>query len=121
VLLAALAPAERRAALAAAPRGELRAEVQPGRRELDALLDDVREQGWAMVDQQLAIGVRSVAAPLRDNAGRTLAAVNVCVHAAEHDMKELRGSFLPQLLDTAAAINAELAERGRIPRVVVGA
>jgi len=121
VLLAALAPADRQAALAAAPRGDAIAAAAPGRRELDALLADVRERGWAMVDQELAVGVRSVAAPLLDHDGSTLAAVNVCVHAAEHSMEQLAGSFLPRLLETAAAINAELAERRRIPRVVVGA
>ena len=121
VLLAALPPADRDAALTAAPRGDRPAAAAPGRRALEALIADVRRQGWAMVDQELAVGVRSVAAPLRDHDGRTLAAVNVCVHAAEHSMERLAGSFLPQLLDTAAAINAELAERRRIPRVVVGA
>jgi IclR family pca regulon transcriptional regulator len=117
VLLAALAPAERRAALTTPPRGDVRAVAAPGRRELDALLARVGGQGWAIVDQQLAAGVRSVAAPLRDHEQRTVAAVNVCVHAAEHSIEELTDRFLPMLLDAAAAINAELAERRRIPLV----
>ena len=119
VLLAALSPAERRAALAAQPRGEVRAATTPGRRELDALLAAVREQGWAAVDQALAVGVRSAAVPLRDHDGRTVAAVNVCVHAAEHDMRELEDELLPLLRETAGAIEDELAARRRIPRVVV--
>jgi IclR family transcriptional regulator, pca regulon regulatory protein len=119
VLLAALTSAERRAALAAAPRGEIRAAAVPGRRELDVLLAQVREQGWAAVDQQLAAGVRSVAAPLRDHEGRTVAAVNVCVHAAEHSMERLERDLLPLLLETAAAIEDDLAARRRIPHVVV--
>jgi IclR family pca regulon transcriptional regulator len=121
VLLAALTTQERKQALAAAPRSELRAATNPGRRELDAILAATRKQGWAMVDQELAVGVRSVAAPLRDHEGRTVAAVNVCVQAAEHSMDELAGTLLPQLLETAQAINAELAERARIARVVVTA
>jgi IclR family pca regulon transcriptional regulator len=119
VLLAALTPAERRAALATPPRGDVRAAAAPAGRRLNALLAEVREQDWAMVDQQLAAGVRSVAAPLRDHEGRTVAAVNVCVHAAEHSIQELAGRFLPLLLAAAAAINGELAERRRIPHVVV--
>jgi IclR family pca regulon transcriptional regulator len=119
VLLAALAPADRRAALSAAPRGEIRAAAVPGRRELDVLLAQVREQGWAMVDQDLAVGVRSVAVPLRDHDRRTVAAVNVCVHAGEHDMRELELEFLPRLREAAAAIEDDLAARRRIPRVVV--
>jgi IclR family pca regulon transcriptional regulator len=121
VLLAALAPADRRAALAAPPRGDLRAAVTPSGRALAAMLADVRERGWASADQELAAGVRSIAAPLRDHDGRTVAAMNVCVHAAEHGMEELVREFLPLLLGAAGAIDAELAERRRIPRVVVGA
>jgi len=119
VLLASLEPAERRAALAAPPRGTVRAAVTPPARELAALLARVREEGWAIADQCLAAGVRSVAAPLRDHDGRTVAAVNVCVHAAEHSMDALTGRFLPLLLEAAGAINGELAERRRIPHVVV--
>jgi IclR family pca regulon transcriptional regulator len=121
VLLAPLTAAERRAALATPPRGDLRALSTPSRRALDALLAQVRERGWASADQELAPGVRSIAAPLRDHDGRTVAAVNVCVHAAEHGLAELERDFVPLLLETAAAIDAELAERRRIPRVLVGA
>jgi IclR family pca regulon transcriptional regulator len=119
VLLAPLTASERRAALAVPARGAIRAAAVPGRRELDVLLAQVREQGWAAVDQALAVGVRSVAVPLRDHEGRTVAAVNVCVHAAEHGMQELEGKFLPQLREAAAAAEGELAARRRIPRVVV--
>jgi IclR family transcriptional regulator, pca regulon regulatory protein len=119
VLLAALSAADRRAALATTPRGDIRAAAAPSRRELDVLLAQVREQGWAMVDQALAAGVRSVAVPLRDHEGRTVAAVNVCVHAAEHSLEELERELLPQLRETAAAIEDDLAARRRIPHVVV--
>jgi IclR family transcriptional regulator, pca regulon regulatory protein len=119
VLLAFMAPADRRAALAAPPRGEVRAAAVPSRRELDVLLAQVREQGWAIVDQALAVGVRSVAVPLRDHEGGTVAAVNICVHAAEHGTDELERELLPQLQATAAAIEDDLAASRRIPRVVV--
>jgi IclR family pca regulon transcriptional regulator len=119
VLLAALTPGERRAALAAPPRGEVRPAAVPGPRELDLLLAQVREQGWATVDQALAVGVRSAAVPLRDHEGRTVAAVNICVHAAEHSMAALERELLPRLRETAHAIDEELAARRRIPRVVV--
>ena len=45
-------------------------------------LDRVREQGWALVDQELEEGLRSIAAPVRDASGRTIAAVNVSAHAS---------------------------------------
>ena len=43
----------------------------------------MRARGWALTDEQLALGIRSVAAPLRDGSGRVIAAVNVNTHAAE--------------------------------------
>ena len=79
---------------------ELRSEVQA-----------VRSQGYALVDQELEDGIRSVAAPLRDRRGRTLAAVNVGTHAARVTLKELRGVILPDLLDTARSIERQLAKR----------
>ena len=55
---------------------------QPDRAERDAELRQVRARGWALTDEQLALGIRSVAAPLRDGA-RVIAAMNVNTHAAE--------------------------------------
>ena len=78
----------------------LRAEVQM-----------VRSQGYALVDQELEEGVRSVAAPLRDRRGRTLAAINVGTHAARVTLKELRGVILPELVSTARSIESQLAKR----------
>ena len=71
----------------------------------------VRTQGYALIDQELEEGIRSVAAPLRDRRGRTLAAVNVGTHAARVTLKELRGVILPALLATARSIESQLAKR----------
>ena len=71
----------------------------------------VRAQGHALVDQELEIGIRSVAAPLRDRRGRTLAAINVGTHVARVTLKELRGVILPELLTTARSIETQLAKR----------
>jgi IclR family pca regulon transcriptional regulator len=71
----------------------------------------VRAQGYALIDQELELGIRSVAAPLRDRRGRTLAAINVGTHAARVTLKELRGVILPDLLATARNIEAQLAKR----------
>ena len=65
---------------------------------LRAEIRTVRNQGYALIDQELEEGIRSVAAPLRDRRGRTLAAVNVGTHAARVTLKELRGVILPDLL-----------------------
>src|SRR5690349_12802465 len=46
-----------------------------------AELDRVREQGWALVDQELELGLRSIAVPIRDTNGQVVAAMNVSVSA----------------------------------------
>lgn len=82
--------------------------------DIDALRSEirtVRSQGYALLDQELEEGIRSVAAPLRDRRGRTLAAVNVGTHAARVTLKELRGVILPDLLSTARSIETQLAKR----------
>ena len=95
-----------------------RAELRPltGRTVTDpaalrAMVMDVREQGWAPVDQELEDGVRSVAAPLCDASGHVLGAVNVSAHATRTNLDVLRKQFLPALLDTTARINDDLSRR----------
>ena len=88
--------------------------------ELDRVLREVRAQGWALTDEQLASGIRSAAAPLRDGSGRVVAAVNVTVHAAETSLSTLREEYLPMLLDTAGRISADFALRDALPQAVSG-
>ncbi len=79
-----------------------------------ALLDrlaDVRHDGYAVLDQELEVGVRSVAAPLRDAAGRAIAAVNVSTHAGRTTLEQVGATFVPRLLETADEINQALALR----------
>jgi IclR family pca regulon transcriptional regulator len=73
---------------------------------------DVRDQGWALVDQELEEGVRSVAAPLHDAHRRVIGAMNVSAHAARTTLDRLRREFVPVLLETAGAIDGAL-ERHR--------
>jgi IclR family transcriptional regulator, pca regulon regulatory protein len=78
---------------------------------LRAILLEVREQGWAMVDQELEDGVRSVAAPLMGANGKVIGAVNVSAHATRTNLDALRRQFLPALMETTARINADLSRR----------
>lgn len=75
---------------------------------LRAELERVRSQGWALVDQELEEGLRSVAAPIRDRGGRTIAAVNLSAHASRTSTDAMRRHLLPPLLATAARIEADL-------------
>ncbi|HTX25880.1 MAG TPA: IclR family transcriptional regulator C-terminal domain-containing protein, partial [Streptosporangiaceae bacterium] len=72
-----------------------------------------------LTDEQLALGIRSVAAPLRDGEGRVVAALNVTVHAAETPVEILTGEYLPLLLQTAGAISADWASCQSVPQIMV--
>lgn len=79
------------------------------RADLARELSRVRAQGWALADEELAPGVRSIAAPVRDGHGVVKAAVNVTVHAAETSVEELTSRHLPALLKAASAISGDWA------------
>jgi IclR family pca regulon transcriptional regulator len=121
VLLAALPAAELDAVLAQPTRSGLTARWQPGRAERDAALREVRARGWALTDEQLALGIRSVAAPLRDGEGRVVAALNVNCHAAETTVDYLLEHHLPLLLHTAGEISADFARLQTVPHVTASA
>jgi IclR family transcriptional regulator, pca regulon regulatory protein len=67
----------------------------------------VREQGWSLVDGELETGLRSIAAPLRARDGRVIAALNVSTSATRDSVEQLE-AYLPPLLRTARAVDAEL-------------
>ncbi len=117
VLLAALDPAEVDAVLAEPTRSGLTPRWQPNREERDAVLREVRARGWALTDEQLALGIRSVAAPLRDGAGRVVGALTVNTPAAETTLDHLVGHHLPLLLSTAGEISADFARVAAVPHV----
>lgn len=74
-------------------------------------LHEVRQQGWSLVDQELEIGVRSLAAPLSDAAGTAIAAMNVSTHVGRTSLEELTAEFLPRLLETASNISQAISMR----------
>jgi IclR family transcriptional regulator, pca regulon regulatory protein len=121
VLLAALPAGEAERVLAEPSRSPVTARWQPGPAERAAELRAVRARGWSLTDEQLAAGIRSVAAPLRDGDGTVIAALNVTVHAAETPAKILTGEYLPLLLATAGAISADWAAYLSTPQVAVPA
>jgi IclR family transcriptional regulator, pca regulon regulatory protein len=121
VLLAALPAGEAERLLAEPGRSPVAARWQPGPAERAAELRAVRARGWSLTDEQLAAGIRSVAAPLRDGEGSVIAALNVTVHAAETPVEILTGEYLPLLLATAGAISADWAAYLSAPQVTVPA
>jgi IclR family transcriptional regulator, pca regulon regulatory protein len=119
VLLAALSPAELEAALAEPSRAGLPPYIGRSPDRLRDELTEVRARGWALADEELAPGVRSVAAPVRDGTGTVRAAMNVTVHAAETTIERLLHEHLPLLLRTAGDVSAEWAVWQSRPHVEV--
>ena len=70
----------------------------------DALLErleEVRRNGYAVVDQELELGLRSMAVPIQNLNGRAVAAVNVGAPAQRVSGPEMQTKFLPQLQSAA--------------------
>jgi len=112
VLLAGLADEQLSAAVKYAPA--LSAYTTKTIHDKGALLkelDAVRRQGWALVDQELEIGLRSIATAITVANGKVIAALNIGRHASRWPIQKLLQDVLPALKETAAAISS-LAARG---------
>ena len=79
---------------------------------LRKLLAGVAVQGYALVDQELEDGLRSIAVPIHDRSGDVIAAINVSVHASRANLDTLRRTYLPALQQTAGHIEADLLAVG---------
>ncbi|RJQ77790.1 IclR family transcriptional regulator [Pseudonocardiaceae bacterium YIM PH 21723] len=76
--------------------------------DLTGKLREVRKQGWAVVDQELEVGLRSVAVPIRDRSGEVIAAANVATHAGRTTLDAVRRTLLPRLQATCRGIESDL-------------
>lgn len=114
VLLADLEPDELDALLAMPSRSGITPRVVPTRAELDDELVLVRERGWALADELLSLGIRSVAAPVRDRNGRVACAMNVTVHAGDTSLDRLTDEYLPRLLEAARSAERDWAEHPNV-------
>ncbi len=72
-------------------------------------LSRVRSAGYALVDQELEAGLRSIAAPIHDKSGRVVAAVNVSSHVSRVTRAQAMRDYLDPLLKAAAAIEKDLS------------
>ncbi|MFS2151768.1 IclR family transcriptional regulator C-terminal domain-containing protein [Rhizobium sp. Rhizsp42] len=108
VLLAAL-PSERALELLSAePLVQRTARTQTHVGELQRILQDVKAAGYASIDQEVEIGLRSVAVPLVGARGQTLAALNVGLAATEEPMEAMVSRYLPALLRIKAELSGIL-------------
>jgi IclR family pca regulon transcriptional regulator len=112
VLLAGLPPQQARARLQAAERLPLTRQTVVDLEALQKLLEAGRAAGWCHSDGELELGVRSMAAPVRDPQGRTIAAMSIAVRAERLDMGEFRDTFLTPLLRARNALEKRLYPAG---------
>jgi IclR family pca regulon transcriptional regulator len=108
VLLAALEPEDALEHLTLPSRSGLLAASQP-REEILAELREVRDKGWAVADQVLVPGIRSVSVPVSDGSGKVQACINVTVNAAETSLDTLLDVYLPLLQNAAEKTHQDWA------------
>jgi IclR family KDG regulon transcriptional repressor len=80
--------------------------------KLKKVLEGVRQRGCAIEDEESEIGMRCIAAPLHNDSGEVVAAIGLAGPVSRLSRKAL-ATFVPYVIDTAAAISARLGHRAR--------
>jgi len=80
--------------------------------KLKRVLEAVRQRGCAIEDEESELGMRCIAAPLRNDAGEVVAAIGLAGPVSRLSKKAL-ATHLPHVIETAAAISARLGYRAR--------
>ncbi|GHJ39605.1 IclR family transcriptional regulator C-terminal domain-containing protein [Streptomyces sp. TS71-3] len=119
VLLAGLPEADRDRLLAAAPPAALTRHTVTAPERLARFVARAALDGYASVDEELEEGLRAVAVPVRDAAGRVVAAVDVAQHTGDTPLASARAALLPALRAAATAIEADLHTASRFGPVPV--
>jgi IclR family transcriptional regulator, pca regulon regulatory protein len=78
--------------------------------ELRAQILGVRAKGYCIMDQEIEIGIRAAAVPVRRPEGPALA-ISVASHASRHSLSFIETEFVPPLLETAAGLERLLSLR----------
>ena len=108
VMLAHLAPADLDKYLDKVKLKPITERTVTAKEKLLQILDAVREKGYAIVDQELEIGLRSIAVPVRNGHGRVVAAMNVGAQAIRVSSREMETSALPHLRAAAQELGTLL-------------
>lgn len=104
VLVAALPPEQAQAWLAQRTLRALTPYTITRPERLRAELQRTREQGYATVDQELELGMRSVSVPLTNWRGDTVASINLTAHASRMSIDDLVATGLPALRQAQARL-----------------
>ena len=113
VLLAGLDPHEATAILRASDLRAQTPRTETRLSRLKAIVDETRAKGWALVDQELEEGLISMAVPIVDAQGRTIAALNVSGQANRTPARAMQRQFLAPLQDAAERISSLSAAHGQ--------
>lgn len=90
------------------------------RTELAALIERARKDGWALVDQELEIGLISLAVPVLNAAGKAVAAMNVAAHASRVTKRAMLREFLPVLQEAGQRASRSIAKQPRMGARALG-
>lgn len=113
LLLAQLDDAELRRRVSAASFPAARGpNAKAGLDELRPEFAQIREQGWAVQDEELAYGLRSIAGPITGAGGRVVAGINLAAQARDFSTQRLVRELRPAVLATCAAISELLSDGG---------
>ena len=111
VLLASLAADDLARCLAGVELVALTERTVVDRPALLRILGKVREDGYCLVDQELEIGLRSIAVPVRDASGTVVAAMNVSAQASRFQARDMERHLLPELRAAAADLSPLLVRQ----------
>jgi IclR family pca regulon transcriptional regulator len=77
--------------------------------KLKSIIDETRQAGYCMIDQEYEIGLRSISVPVRSRSGQTIAALNVACPSPRFTLDDMRTRVLPKLLESANAVTRFLS------------
>ena len=78
------------------------------KKEFGKILERVRDQGWSFVNQELEIGLMSIAAPVKTSSGTLVGAINIGVPTLRISPEKMVSNVLPKLLRTTTDISKAL-------------
>lgn len=108
MLLAVMPPAELSAYLGAHEFRSYTEYTVSDRGRFAQVLARAREQDRVIVDQELEIGFRTAAVPIRSDDGKVVAALDTGLHATRTSVSRIEGSVIPELRSTVSQIERDL-------------
>lgn len=108
-LLASLSERELDAYLQRVPLRKHTAHTVVDRKKLRSIIEEVRDQQYCLVDQEFDLGMRTIAVPIKNPVGRTVAALSATAEVDRTTKRELVTRFLPELRSAAAEIGSYLS------------